>query len=413
MECNEGNLSTSSRLARIEEASRNTLLTAEEVKRVALGRRSLVDHRFPWLDTGRRTMNYRTYRNTDLRVSEVSFGMWTVSTGWWGKFTEQEAVALLRKAFDLGVTLFDAADTYGNGLSEELIAKAFSHQRDQIVIATKVGYDFVHHGDERRGQREIPQDFSPEALVRATEAALSRLKTNRIDLLQLHNIRMEQVADEAVWETLERLRERGLIRYYGIALGPAIGWLYEGINCVRERSVTSIQHIYNLLEQYPGAAIQNAAEEYNKETMFLIRVPHSSGMLEGHYTEETKFAPTDHRSHRPRSWLIDGVKKVEQLRFLETADRTLGQAALLWLLKDPRIASTLPNIYDEKQLTEFATISECPDLTDDEMERVAELYAAHFGLESEVPPKFKGTMEIAEIRSSGVAGVQELQKRPS
>jgi aryl-alcohol dehydrogenase-like predicted oxidoreductase len=221
-------------------------------------------------------MNYRTYRNTDLRVSEVGFGMWTVSTGWWGDFTVEQSVDLMRKAFDLGVTLFDAADTYGNGLSEELIAKAFCHQRDQIVIATKVGYDFVHHGNERRGQREIPQDFSPEAIVRATEAALQRLKTNRIDLLQLHNIRMEQISDDAVWETLEKLRDRGLIRYYGIALGPAIGWLYEGVNCLKERSVTSVQHIYNLLEQHPGAAIQDAAREPGKETMFMIRVPHSS-----------------------------------------------------------------------------------------------------------------------------------------
>jgi aryl-alcohol dehydrogenase-like predicted oxidoreductase len=91
------------------------------------------------------------------------------------------------------------------------------------VIATKIGYDFVHHGNERRGQREIPQDFSQAAMVRATESALKRLKTNRIDLLQLHNIRMEQVSDDTVWETLEKLRERGLVRYYGIALGPAIG----------------------------------------------------------------------------------------------------------------------------------------------------------------------------------------------
>ncbi len=342
-------------------------------------------------------MKYRTYRNTDLRVSEVGFGMWTVSTGWWGSFTEQESVNLLRKAFDLGVTLFDAADTYGNGLSEELIAKAFSEQRDQIVIATKVGYDFVHHGDERRGQREIPQDFSPEAIVRATESALKRLKTNRIDLLQLHNIRMDQVADDAVWETLELLRERGLIRYYGIALGPAIGWKYEGINCLQERSVTSVQHIYNLLEQKPGAAIQKAADEHEKETMFLIRVPHSSGMLEGHYTAETRFPPNDHRNHRPRSWLLNGVKKVEQLRFLERADRTLGQAALLWLLKDARVASTLPNIYDEKQLKEFATVSECPDLTDEEMEKVDLLHGSNFGIAEDDPPKFKGTMELASL----------------
>src|ERR1700737_4041005 len=206
--------------------------------------------------------------------------MGRVSPGWWGDFTVEQSVDLMRKAFDLGVTLFDAADTYGNGLSEELIAKAFCHQRDQIVIATKVGYDFFHHGNERRGQREIPQDFSPEAIVRATESALKRLKTNRIDLLQLHNIRREQGGDDAVWEARDRLRERGLIRYYGVALGPAIGWMYEGINCVKERSVTSVQHIYNMLEQHPGASIQSAAREYGKETMFLIRVPHSSGMLE-------------------------------------------------------------------------------------------------------------------------------------
>jgi aryl-alcohol dehydrogenase-like predicted oxidoreductase len=88
-------------------------------------------------------MRYRTYKNTDLRVSEVGFGLWTISTGWWGQFTEGEAIALMHKAFDLGMTLFDAADTYGNGLSEELIAKAFPKQRDEITIATKVGYDFV------------------------------------------------------------------------------------------------------------------------------------------------------------------------------------------------------------------------------------------------------------------------------
>ena len=386
------------RLASIVKQRVLLLRNSLEAKRDPLLTRPF-DLRFPSLDNGRRTMNYRTYRNTDLRVSEVGFGMWTVSTGWWGSFSEQEAVNLLRRAFDLGVTLFDAADTYGNGLSEELIAKAFSHQRDQIVIATKIGYDFVHHGNERRGQREIPQDFSPEAMVRATEAALKRLKTNRIDLLQLHNIRMEQVADDTVWETLEQLRQRGLIRYYGIALGPAIGWKYEGINCVKERSVTSVQHIYNLLEQYPGAVIQDTATEHGNETMFLIRVPHSSGMLEGHYTAETKFPPNDHRSHRPRVWLINGVRKVEQLRFLERANRTLGQAALLWLLKDSRVASTLPNIYDEKQLTEFATISECPDLTDDEMEQVSSLYAANFGIDDDDPPKFKGTMEL--IQESG------------
>ena len=346
-------------------------------------------------------MRFRTYKNTDLTVSEVGFGLWTVSTGWWGSFTEGEAIALMHQAFDLGVTLFDAADTYGNGLSEELIAKAFPNQRDEIVIATKVGYDFVNFGEARgRGQREIPQDFSPAAVERATNAALKRLKTDRIDLLQLHNIRMEQVDEDTLWTTLEGLKSAGKIRYYGVALGPAIGWMYEGINCIRERNITSVQHIYNMLEQHPGRAMQDAATEAAKDTMFLIRVPHSSGMLEGKYTADTIFPPGDHRAHRPRSWLLNGVKKIDQLRFLETADRTLGQAALQWLLADDRIASTLPNIYNEEQIVEFAKAPETPALTGDELSRINHLYAANFGLEPE-ELKFKGTMELT--RETAVA----------
>ena len=346
-------------------------------------------------------MRFRTYQNTDLKVSEVGFGLWTVSTGWWGTFTDDQAIALMHKAFDLGVTLFDAADTYGNGRSEELIAKAFPTQRDEIVVATKVGYDFVTHGESRgRGQREIPQDFSPEAINRATDAALQRLKTDRIDLLQLHNIRMEQIYDDALWTALEKLKNSGKVRYYGIALGPAIGWLYEGVNAIREREITSVQHIYNILEQHPGRAMQDAAADAGKDTMFLIRVTHSSGMLEGKYTAETTFPPGDHRTHRPRSWLLNGVKKVDQLRFLENSERTLGQAALQWLLTDARVASTLPNIYNEEQLVEFAKAPETAALTQDELAKIDDLYANNFGLEPE-EPKFKGTMELTA--EAGVA----------
>ncbi len=342
------------------------------------------------------TMKFRTYKNTNLKVSEVGFGMWTVSTGWWGQFTEGEAIALMHKALDFGITLFDAADTYGNGLSEELIAKAFPTRRDDIVIATKIGYDFVNFGESRgRGQREIPHDFSPAALVRATDAALKRLKTDRVDLMQLHNIRMEQVSDNPIWETLERLKGEGKILHYGIALGPAIGWLYEGVNCIRERDIASVQHIYNMLEQHPGKAMHQAAVDAGKETMFMIRVPHSSGMLEGHYTADTVFPEGDHRRHRPKSWLVNGVKKVEQLRFLENADRTLGQAALQWLLDDPLVATTLPNIYEEKQLVEFAKAPDTARLTADELARIDELYANNFGITDEEPGKFKGTMELA------------------
>jgi aryl-alcohol dehydrogenase-like predicted oxidoreductase len=118
-------------------------------------------------------------------------------------------------------------------------------------------------------------------------------------------------------------------------------------------------------------------------------------MLEGNYTEDTKFPPTDHRSHRPRSWLLNGIKKIEQVRFLENSKRTLGQAALQWLLADERVASTLPNIYNEEQLLEFAKAPECAPLMGEDVEKIDTLYSGNFGIEEE-PPKFKGTMELSK-----------------
>jgi aryl-alcohol dehydrogenase-like predicted oxidoreductase len=342
-------------------------------------------------------MKFRTLPETEIRVSEIGFGLWTISTGWWGKFTEGEAIALMHKALDLGITLYDAADTYGNGYSEELIARAFPNQRDQIVIATKVGYNFYEHGDERRGQREIPHDFSVPFIREAVDKALARLKTDRIDILQLHNIRMKQVEDDALWELMENLVQEGKIRSYGAALGPAIGWLYEGVDCVQRRRPHVLQHIYNALEPHPGRQIMDAGEAAvthdspPARTRYLIRVTHSSGMLEGKYTEDTVFPPTDHRSHRPKSWLVNGLKKIETLQFLVGPGRTLGQAALQWLLADPRIACCLPNIYDEAQLREFAAAPESPALSEDELARVAELAVNNFGIKGETP-NYKGTM---------------------
>jgi len=341
-------------------------------------------------------MKFRTLPGTKVQVSEIGFGLWTVSTGWWGNYTEGEAISLMHKALDLGITLYDAADTYGNGYSEELIARAFPKQRDQIVIATKVGYNFYDHGNERRGQREIPQDFSVPFIRTAVEKALKRLNTDHIDILQLHNIRMEQVEDDALWTLMDQLVKEGKILAHGAALGPAIGWLYEGVDCVQRRRPQILQHIYNLLEPHPGRQImdeggttQDAA--HPARTRYLIRVPHSSGMLEGKYTKDTVFPPNDHRSHRPRSWLLNGVKKIETLQFLVGPDRTLGQAALQWLLADARIASCLPNIYDEAQLREFATAPESPALTSEELHRIEELSRGNFGIPDETP-NYKGTM---------------------
>ncbi len=148
---------------------------------------------------------------------------------------------------------------------------------------------------------------------------------------------------------------------------------------MRERNVSGVQMIYNLLEQDPGRGLIEAARETG--TSLVVRVPHSSGMLEGKYTKDTTFAKNDHRRHRSKEWLFDGLNKVAQLAFL-TAERTLGQAALKFVLASSEVASTLPNIYDEDQLEEFASAPETPDLTGAELARIEELYENNFGLES-------------------------------
>lgn len=340
-------------------------------------------------------MRYRSFPGTDVTASEIGFGTWTLSTGWWGEKTDEEAVALLRSALDdHGITFFDAADAYGNGRSERQLAEAFRARRDEVVYATKVGYDIYDEeaARARRGQSELPQRFDREFLRHAVDQSLLRLETDRLDVLQLHNVKMEHVRDPEVWEALRELQREGKIRVWGAAFGPAIGWLYESVElCEREPDIGTIQMIWNVLEQHPGSAMIEAAREHAPNCCFNVRVTHASGMLEGHYTEDTVFAASDHRRHRPRSWLINGLQKIRTLDFL-TREMTLGQAALKWLLAEPLVVTTLPNIYDAAQLAEFAAASDLPDLSGEQMERVAGLAARNFGVD-EQPMQYKGTME--------------------
>lgn len=348
-------------------------------------------------------MRYRTFPHTDLSVSEVGFGVWTVSTGWWGDYSDDDAARLLRRAFDRGITLFDTADAYGNGRGETVLARALRDVRGEVVIATKFGYDFYANAGPRRGQQELPQDFSKKFITFACEESLKRLETDRIDLYQIHNARLEHIRSGELFETLEELQHAGKIRYAGVAVGPAIGWLVEAVAAIRERNIPGLQIIYNLLEQNPGRDMFAAAR--GSDTGFLVRVPHSSGLLEGKYTAETTFDEKDHRSHRPRHWLTNGLQKLEQLRFLHAGrGQTIAQAALKFILAESRVMSVLPNIYNAEQLDEFAAASDLPDLTPDDLARIAELYARNFGVE-EPPMQFKGLPLDAPEAQEVLAGL--------
>jgi aryl-alcohol dehydrogenase-like predicted oxidoreductase len=324
-------------------------------------------------------MRYRPLGGTGLNVSEFGFGAWTIGADWWGHIDDAEALRMLNRAFDLGVNLYDTADQYGEGRSERLVGEVFAGRRDKVVIASKFGYDF-YAGHKRDGHNELPQNFDPAFVRFALEQSLSRLQTDYLDLWQIHNVRREAIENDALWQTLADLKREGKVRHIGVALGPAIGWRDEGLLAMGSRPVDELQIIWNLLEQEPARSFVPDAEQRN--VGFLVRVPHSSGLLEGHYTLDTVFPASDHRSHRKREWLVEGLKKLEQLDFLtRDGERTIGQAAMLWLYQQPQVASVLPNLYGMDQVEEFAAASDAPEMSNAELARVQELYTSNFGLE--------------------------------
>ncbi len=335
-------------------------------------------------------MEYRAMGDTGLKVSGVGFGVWTVSTTMWGITDDAFGISLLRKALDRGITFFDTADVYGDGKGETILAQAFEGCRDEIVIATKFGYDFYTHPGLQPGQRERPHDWSPAFVRRACEESLRRLNTDHIDMYQMHNPRMDALQRDDLFTELESLKAEGKIRAYGAALGPALKpdrQIEEGLYCAAHRRA-AVHIIFNMLEQMLGEAICPIAHSHNVPV--LVRVPHASGVLEGGYSETTTFDANDHRSHRlstdvmRKQWLLDGIKKIEKLDFAaKDAGRTLGQMAIQWLLAQQGVTTLFPNIYNEKQLDEFASAADTAPFTKAELERVADLYTHNFYLDLE------------------------------
>ncbi len=187
----------------------------------------------------------------------------------------------------------------------------------EVVYATKFGYDWYSYSGERKGQNEIPQDFSPAFVRKALEGSLQRLEDRLhrrlADPQRAHGAGPGRRADRAARRSSRpRARSRpGAWRSGRRSAGSGKA------SSPRASNAPAVQMIWNMLEPFPGDEMVRAAAEAGTDTAYFIRVPHSSGMLEGKYTSETTFAPTDHRSHRPKSWLINGIKKVETLRFLE------------------------------------------------------------------------------------------------
>ncbi|WP_254861620.1 aldo/keto reductase [Halovivax gelatinilyticus] len=345
-------------------------------------------------------MHYRELGDSGVDVSEVGFGAWTVGTDWWGDRSEEDAIEMVEYAIDRGVTYIDTGDVYGHGRSEELLSRVLADRRDDVTIATKIGYDF--YNNPQAGHGELPKEMDPEYLRDAFEKSLERLGVDSIDVLQLHNANVDELTDD-VLELLDELEEEGLIRARGLALGPSIGWLAEGDFAI-ENEFDSVQLVWNVLEQEVGTHFLETIERTGSQTSLIPRVPHSSGILNEQVTPETELEAGDHRGFRPDAWYETGWEKLDALRFLERdGERSMAQASIAWLLSHDAVASVTPTFRTKADVDEWAGASDVPSLSDDERARVAELYEDDFGIDrDDGMDSLRSSVEGQDIADAGL-----------
>lgn len=307
-------------------------------------------------------MRYRRLGKTNWQVSTVSMGCWGIG-GQWGPVSEQEAIRTIQTALDLGVNLLDTADAYGLGLSEELVGKATQGRRDGIYIATKVG-NFAR----RVGH---PLSYTtPQHVYLCCDASLGRMKIDTIDLYQCH---IGNLDDPSIFlEAFDRLVERGKIRHYAISTNSLD--VLRRFN--RDGRCAACQINYSILNQTAAADILPYCQENDIGT--LIRGPIAQGVLAGKFSQQTTFddeVRVGWNQGEGRERFLRQLAIVEKLRFLETAGRTMSQAALQYVLAHPAVTTAIPGAKNEGQARSNAGASD-GELTVAEVAQIQEASAS-------------------------------------
>jgi aryl-alcohol dehydrogenase-like predicted oxidoreductase len=325
-------------------------------------------------------MKYRKLGKSNLKVSEIGFGAWAIALDWWGgkKIDDQDAIKMLKRAYDLGINFYETADIYGNGKSEKLISRAFKGMnREELVYSTKWGYDI--YSSKQVGHNEIPQKHDTDFLQYALQKSMDRLQADYIDVYSLHNPKMSAIQNDSIFQSLESLIFDGKIRSYGVALGPAIGWMEEGLLATRTRNITCLQTVYNILEQDPGRAFFDAARQ--NDVGIIVRVPDASGILTGKVKADTTFDKNDHRGNRKREWILEALQKVEKMRNIaESKGLNITELAFKFILSQREISVVLPTILDITEVETIANMSDGNYLDEKVMVQISELYNNNFDL---------------------------------
>jgi aryl-alcohol dehydrogenase-like predicted oxidoreductase len=325
-------------------------------------------------------MKYRKLGKSNLKVSEIGFGAWAIALDWWGgkKIDDQDAIKMLKRAYDLGINFYETADIYGNGKSEKLISQAFKGMnREELVYSTKWGYDI--YSSKQVGHNEIPQKHDTDFLQYALQKSMDRLQADYVDVYSLHNPKMSAIQNDSIFRSLDSLISDGKIRSYGVALGPAIGWTEEGLLATRTRNITCLQTVYNILEQDPGRAFFDAACQ--NDVGIIVRVPDASGILTGKVKADTTFDKNDHRGNRKREWILEALQKVEKMRNIaESKGLNITELAFKFILSQREISVVLPTILDITEVETIANMSDGNYLDEKVMVQISDLYNNNFDL---------------------------------
>jgi aryl-alcohol dehydrogenase-like predicted oxidoreductase len=315
-------------------------------------------------------MNYRELGNTGIKISEVSFGTWAIG-GAWGKTNDTEALKSLEYAMEQGVNFFDTADVYGDGHSEELLAKATKGKEDKIYIATKFC---------RQGDIFDPANYSYEKVSAYCEDSLRRLNREAIDLYQIHCPATEILRDGSVFEVLDRLQQEGKIRHYGVSVET----VEEGLICLENPNVKSLQIIFNMFRQKPLETL--IPEAYKKGVGTLVRLPLASGLLTGKFTADHVFEEDDHRRFNENGEAFNvgetfaglgfkkGVELADQLKWIAEGRESMASAALRWILDQKEISCIIPGFKNVKQVEDNLLTLQTKPFSEEEKLEIQRFY---------------------------------------
>ena len=318
-------------------------------------------------------MNYRELGRTGWKVSTISFGAWAIG-GTWGQVNDDESMAALHRALDLGVNFFDTADVYGDGHSERLIARLRKERSETFYVATKAG---------RRLSPHVAEGYNRENLTAFVERSLRNLGTEALDLLQLHCPPTATFYMPEVFGVLDDLVRAGKLRHYGVSVEK----VEEALKAIDFPGVQSVQVIYNIFRQRPAELLFR--ETLARRVGILARLPLSSGLLSGGLTRQTQFAADDHRSFNREGAAFDkgetfsgldyesGLAAVEALRPLVPAGQTLAQFALRWILMQEAVTCAIPGGRRPTQIEENMRAADLPALSAQTMQAVNAIYEQH------------------------------------